>query len=295
MATVLKKIQLYADLVKFEHTIFALPFALSAVLLASGNQWPHLNVVLWVILAMVGGRTFAMGLNRIIDRQIDGANPRTCNRVLAAGKMKAVEAWLLTIISLCLMVFSTLHLPTLCIQLLPLAIFILAVYSYVKRFSSFAHFVLGLALGASTVGGWIAVTGSLSLQAIAFGLAILFWVAGFDIIYACQDVSFDKEYGLFSIPVTWGIKTGLKLSRLFHVLTVLLLCWIGFTLPHLNFFYGLAVGLVAAMLVYEHSLVSHTDLTRINEAFFTVNGLISIGVFCFILLNKILLIEYLLR
>lgn len=286
---VLQKIRLYTDLVKFEHTLFALPFALAAMLLASGPEWPSMNSVFWVIGAMVGGRTYAMGLNRIIDCRIDAKNPRTRNRALPAGRVKRHEAWGITLLSLALMVFATSRLPLLCLQLLPLAIIILSVYSFMKRFSNLSHLVLGLALASSAIGGWIAVTGSLSLTALMFGLAVLFWVAGFDIIYACQDAEFDRQHQLFSIPASWGIATGLQISRVFHAITILLLCLVGFLLPFHAPLYWVAVALTTGMLLYEHSLVSDSDLSRLNEAFFTVNGMISISIFLLILLDKLLL------
>lgn len=295
MTPLLQKIRLYGDLVKFEHTVFALPFALAALLLASGNVWPSGHTVLWVVLAMVGGRTYAMGLNRLVDEKIDGANPRTKNRPLPAGRVGRGEAWALTVLSLVLMTWATWQLPPLCLKLLPLAILILTVYSYVKRFSNLAHLVLGLALGSSAIGGWIAVTGQLSMPAVLFGLAVMFWVAGFDIIYACQDVEFDRSYGLFSIPASWGVRQGLRISRLFHVATVLLLAGVGWMLSFAGMAYWGAVMLVAGMLVYEHSLVSESDLSRVNEAFFTINGLISIGVFLLVLLNKVMLSGLLLQ
>jgi 4-hydroxybenzoate polyprenyltransferase len=291
----LQKIQHYADLVKFEHTVFALPFALSAVLLASGPQWPSLNVVLWVVLAMVGGRTFAMGMNRIIDINIDGKNPRTQNRALPAGRVKIAEAWGLSILALILMVVATFQLPVICRQLLPIALAILILYSYVKRFSNMAHLVLGLALGSSAIGGWIAVTGELSWTALLFGLGVLFWVAGFDIIYACQDVDFDRSHGLFSIPASWSIKTGLRISRVFHVFTVLCLIAVGLLHPYISGIYWGAVGLVAFMLYYEHTLVSDKDLSRVDEAFFMVNGQISLGVMGLIFADKVALVQHLLN
>ncbi len=286
MTFLIQKLKLYADLVKFEHTIFALPFAMSAVLLASASQWPSFQVVLWVILAMVGGRTYAMGLNRIIDHEIDGRNPRTQNRTLPAGRMKRAEAWMLTLLSLALMVLATAQLPVLCLYLLPLAIAILSVYSYIKRFSNLCHFVLGLALASSAIGGWIAVTGTMTLPAILFGLAVLFWVAGFDMIYACQDTDFDRKAGLYSVPASFGVAHALTFSRACHVLTVICLSLVGWWLG-LGIFYWVAVALTAGMLLYEQSLVSETDLSRVNEAFFNVNGIISVGVFLLILLDKL--------
>lgn len=282
----------YADLVKFEHTIFALPFALSAMLLAMpGPQWPSFLTVLWVVLCMVGGRTYAMGLNRLIDAHIDGQNPRTSNRSIPAGRVNRKEAWGLILASGLLLILATSQLPVICIQLLPVAFLILTVYSYMKLFSPLAHLVLGVALGSSAVGGWLAVTGQLAWQPVMFGFAVVFWVAGFDIIYACQDVEFDEEAGLKSIPVALGLDGALKLSRLFHVFTVGLL--VLFALGHLvGLFFWLAIVLTAGMLVYEHWLIRGDGqglirLDKVNEAFFNVNGRISLGVFLLVLLDKI--------
>lgn len=286
LSPLVSRVSLYAELVKFEHTIFALPFALSAMLLATGLGWPNAWTVLWVILAMVGGRTFAMGLNRIIDCQIDGKNPRTAGRTLPAGRLPMAEAWALTLLALGLMVLAVLQLPSLCFKLLPLALAILVLYSYVKRFSALAHLVLGFALGAGAIGGWIAVTGTLTPASVLFGLAVLAWVAGFDIIYACQDVDFDREAGLFSIPASWGVSQGLAISRVLHALTVVCLVAVWFWVPGSGWGFGAAIGLTAAMLLYEHTLVSAQDLSRVNEAFFMVNGVISLLVFGCLLVER---------
>jgi 4-hydroxybenzoate polyprenyltransferase len=278
----------YMELVKFEHTIFALPFALSAMLLACPvNDWPSFSQVFLVLGAMVGGRTFAMGLNRLIDHEIDGKNPRTQGRSIPAGRVKLSEAWALTLLAAALFVVSVWYLPEICWQLLPVAFAILILYSYVKRFSSLAHLVLGVALGSSAVGGWLAVSGELTWLPVIFGFAVVFWVSGFDIIYACQDEAFDRSAGLHSIPVALGAKNALRLSRLFHGLCVGLLLLFGLVYAETGFFYWLAVAIVAGMLIYEHRLVKHDDLSRVNEAFFAVNGQISLTVFVLVLLDKL--------
>jgi 4-hydroxybenzoate polyprenyltransferase len=285
----LERVQEYAELVKFEHTIFALPFALSAMLLACPpSTWPSPWTVLWVLLAMVGGRTYAMALNRLIDHSIDGANPRTKNRSIPAGRVKKAEAWFLTLLAAGLFTAATFQLPTLCQQLLPVAFFILTIYSFVKRFSSMAHLVLGVALGSSAVGGWLAVTGELSWLPVIFGFAVVFWVSGFDLIYACQDYDFDKEAGLHSIPVALGIAGALTLSKVFHLLCVGLLVGFGLLYDATGWGYWLATLITAGMLIYEHRLVSPDNLSQVNEAFFTVNGRISITVFLLVLLDKLL-------
>ena len=282
----------YAELVRFEHTIFALPFALSAMLLATpGSQWPSFFTVIWVILCMVGGRTYAMGLNRLIDARIDGQNPRTQNRSIPAGRVSKKGAWCLTIVSGLLLLLATWQLPFICRLLLPLAFLILTVYSYMKLFSPLAHLVLGIALGSSAVGGWLAVTGELAWQPVVFGFAVVFWVAGFDVIYACQDYEFDQKAGLKSIPVALGLDRALSLSRLFHLLTVALL--VGFALGHpVGLFFWVAILMTAIMLIYEHWLIRGDELSpirleKVNEAFFTVTGRISLAVFFCVLADKL--------
>lgn len=278
----------YAELVKFEHTVFALPFALTAMLLATPpGQWPAVWVVGWILAAMVGGRTYAMALNRLIDATIDGKNPRTQNRSIPAGRVQKAEAWGLVLLSAGLLSLATFQLPLICQQLLPVAFGILTVYSFVKRFSSLAHLVLGLALGSSAVGGWLAVTGDLSWYPVVFGLAIVFWVAGFDIIYACQDYDFDRQARLHSIPVWLGIPGALVLSKIFHALTIVLMVGFGLSYPGVGLGFWLATGVMGGLLVYEHRLVSPQNLTRINEAFFTINGQISMAVFLLVLLDRV--------
>jgi 4-hydroxybenzoate polyprenyltransferase len=289
-----RQVHNYADLVQFEHTIFALPFALSAMLLAAPlHRWPSWTTLLCVVLAMVGGRTYAMGLNRLIDARIDAQNPRTQNRTLPAGRMRQAQAAGLVIGAALLFVGATWPLPLICRQLLPVAFLVLTIYSYVKLFSPLAHLVLGVALGSSAVGGWLAVTGQVTWPPVLFGWAVAFWVAGFDIIYACQDYGFDRESGLKSIPVALGLQRALWVSRLFHLLTVALL--IAFTGLHpTGWGFKAAIGLTAGMLIYEHWLIRGDGdrplrLEQVNAAFFTVNGRISMAVFIFVLLDKLIL------
>lgn len=289
------KIKQYCELVKFEHTVFALPFALSAMLLAQPvKEWPSIVSVIAVLVAMTGGRTYAMGLNRLIDARIDAQNPRTENRAIPAGRVKPLEAWALVGISGLLLVLATLTLPVLCIQLLPLAFLILTLYSYVKRFSMLAHLVLGLALAASAIGGWIAISGQISLPALLFGMTVLLWVTGFDIIYACQDYTFDRKVGLKSIPAALGIQHAITISRLCHLSTAI--CFASFVMlsaPR-SIWLWLAVCLTGGMLLYEHLLIRGKNgetiqIEKINEAFFTVNGQISLAVFVLVILHKLVL------
>lgn len=300
---VIEKTRAYARLVKLEHTVFALPFALSALLLAvpfapvsAFYPWPAPLTVLWVVLAMVGGRTYAMALNRLADATLDRQNPRTQNREIPSGQVKPYEAVALMIGSLALLLGACWPLPLLCKQLLPLAIAILTLYSYTKRFTRWCHLFLGVALGASAIGGWLALTGQWNGGLpVLFGLAVMFWVAGFDVIYACQDAEFDQEAGLFSLPSQLGVAAALKLSRGFHGLTVgflLAFGWVYVTALSLPFLalwgYWLATLLAAAMLVYEHKLVKPDDLSQVNEAFFMVNGQISLAFLGLLLLQTAL-------
>lgn len=291
---IVNRIGRYAELVKFEHTIFALPFALSAMLLATPpGTWPSPWTVLWIVLAMVGGRTYAMGLNRLIDAEIDGRNPRTRNRPIPSGQVSRDEAWRLILASAALLVAATFQLPVICRWLLPVAFLILSAYSYMKLFTSLAHLVLGIALGSSAVGGWLAVTGQLDWLPVIFGWAVVFWVAGFDIIYACQDTEFDQQNGLYSIPARLGIERALAISRVFHGLTILLMLTFAFLYPQSGAGLWSAVILMAGMLVYEHWLIrgdgeNPIRLEKVNEAFFNVNGRISVAVFLLVLLDKLL-------
>lgn len=285
-----EKTALYAEFVKFEHTLFALPFAFSAMVLGCAS-WPQLWTLVWVLMAMVGGRTYAMGVNRLADAHIDKLNPRTQNRPLPSGRISWLEGGLLTLGGLAILVAATFQLPILCVRLLPVAWVILTLYSFMKRFSFASHFVLGLALGSSAIGGWLAVTGQWSWIAVLFGAAILFWVAGFDIIYACLDVHFDRQTGLYSVPAQFGVGIGLCVSRLCHMLTVALLITTGLFLPNLSGMYWLAVLLTAMMLVYEHQLVHDRELSRVNEAFFNVNGLISLSVMVLVVVDRLIFLS----
>lgn len=280
------KIKEYFELIKFEHTIFALPFALSGMLLASGTGFPSIKTFIFVLIAMVGGRTGAMALNRLIDADIDKKNPRTSDRAIPAGRIKKASALILALISFAVMSAAVWQLPLICRQLLPLAILILVAYSFTKRFTHLSHFVLGGALGAAAGGGWLAVSGEFSLPVVLWGFAVVFWVAGFDVIYALQDIEFDRENKLFSIPVLLGTEKSLLAAKIFHILTVILLAGLGLIHP-VGIFYFIGVLFVAAMLVYEHSLLKKDDLSKINAAFFNVNGYVSIGIFLFILIDKL--------
>ena len=277
----------WAEMIKFEHTVFALPFALSGLILAAPGL-PSPSVFFWTVLAFAGARAAAMTLNRLIDSKIDALNPRTADRAIPAGRISSSKAAVATIIAFSVMIIAACQLPRLCLYLSPIAVVWLSFYSFTKRFTWLCHIVLGIALGGAALGGWVAAGGLLDQPAPWFlAFAVATWVAGFDIIYALQDVDFDRKQKLHSIPARFGVGNGLIVSTGLHVLTVASLAAVGFTLG-LGICYWCGVLLVAGMLTYEHSLIKPTDLSKINAAFFTVNGVVSILTFFVFLLDKII-------
>jgi len=282
------KIRALLEMIKFSHTVFAFPFALTGATLASlvSNRWPTLLQIVWICLAMVGARSAAMGLNRIIDAGIDARNPRTANRHIPAGTVSSREAWLFVVGSTALLLLAAWQLNPLCLQLSPLALLFLVLYSYCKRFTALAHLVLGICLAAAPIGAWIALRGDIGWPALVLGFGVLFWVAGFDIFYALQDMDFDREAGLHSLPSRLGAARSIRLARLFHIVMVLLLLSL-VVVPGLGVIYLLGIALVCALLVYEHRLVSAEDLSRLDAAFFNMNGYISVTVFAFTLLDAV--------
>lgn len=284
-----KKITNYFNFIKFEHSIFALPFALSGAFLVKEFGFPEAKIIFLIILAMIGARSFAMSVNRIIDANIDLKNPRTKNREIPEGKIKKSHAIIFSIISLVVFIYAALNLPRICLLLLPIAALWFLIYPLTKRFTYLSHLWLGVALGASVLAGWLACRGEVtSPLPYVLGLAVLFWVAGFDIIYACQDYNFDKENKLYSIPARFGIKNALLISRIFHVFTITLLTLLGKIIAA-SFIYWIGILFVFTMLFYEQSLVKENDLSKVNLAFFTVNGWVSVGFLGFIVLEKLLL------
>jgi 4-hydroxybenzoate polyprenyltransferase len=276
----------WAEMIKIEHTVFALPFALSGLILAN-EQLPSWTVVAWTVLAFAGARAAAMTLNRLIDSSIDARNPRTSTRAIPAGRIGKRQAALFAVLSFGLMLFSASRLPPICLWLSPIAVFWLSFYSFTKRFTWMCHIVLGIALGGAALGGWVAASGAISGAAPWFlALAVTTWVAGFDIIYALQDVAFDQAEKLFSIPSAFGIKNALTISTALHVVTVASLVALGWNL-HLGVIYWLGCVMVAAILTYEHSLVKADDLSKVNAAFFNLNGIMSIMAFAAILADKL--------
>jgi 4-hydroxybenzoate polyprenyltransferase len=269
----------YGRMIKFSHSIFALPFALASAAMASAGRMPWRELP-WIVVAMVGARSAAMGFNRLADQAIDARNPRTASRELPRGVLSRSEVWAFVALSALALVGAAAMLNPLCFVLSPVALLIVLGYSYTKRFTSGSHLVLGLALGIAPVGAWLAVRARFDLAPVVLALAVLCWVAGFDTIYSCQDVDFDRREGLRSLPALLGTRRALAAARLLHVLAVALLASL-FVLVPLHPVYLAGVAAVAALLVYEHSLVSPDDFSRVNAAFFTVNGWISIGYLLF--------------
>ncbi|HEX8550728.1 MAG TPA: UbiA-like polyprenyltransferase [Abditibacteriaceae bacterium] len=264
----------YLELVKFSHTLFALPFALAAMLVASEGH-PQARTFGWILVAMVGARTAAMGFNRIVDRDIDRRNPRTANREIPAGKVSIAQAATLVVISALLFLFASWQLNNLAFWLAFPTLAVLFFYSYCKRFTSLAHFVLGMCLGIAPAGAWVAVRGSLDWPPVALALGIMFWVAGFDVIYATMDNDFDREAGIHSLVQKLGMAKALEAAKFFHAIFIVLLALFGRLIGFPPLYYC-GVGAIAIFLIYEHSMVSERDLRKVNEAFFTVNGAIAV-------------------
>lgn len=278
---IIAKIALVLELIKFPHTIFAMPFAFSSAVLAAGGI-PSLRQIAWIAVAMVGARSGAMGFNRLIDAEIDAANPRTRQRALPMGVVSGGAVFLFSALSLALMVLAAYMLNPLCLKLSPVAIFFLLVYPYTKRFTWLSHIFLGICQFAAPVAAWIAIRGTIDLPGILMGLAALFWVAGFDIFYSFQDIDFDIAYGLKSIPQKIGIGKSLWVVRSFHFLTILCLSSL-LAFAGLGSLFAAGLILIASLLIYEHSLIKQGDLSRLDQAFFTVNGYISLTLFFFTL------------
>lgn len=281
------KVKDYAELVKLEHTIFALPFALGSVLLLA-KEVPSFWKVFWITLALVSGRTLGMALNRLIDEPFDRLNPRTKNWPLVSGALSKGEVKGLILLSCGVFLVSTFFLNLLAFLLSPLVILLLLLYPYSKRFTYFPHLFLGLVYFLIPVGVDVALNASVSLNAVIVGIAMASWVAGFDVLYSLQDYEFDKEHNLRSIPVRFGIEGALRFARVFHLITFLSLLTLGLMHPKLGPIYLLGLLLLSAFLLYEHRLIKPNDLSRINKAFFTVNGYVSIVFFLTVLVDYLL-------
>jgi 4-hydroxybenzoate polyprenyltransferase len=271
------RIRTVLEMIKFEHSVFALPFALTGALLAARatrHGWPTLRQVLWIVTAMVAARSAAMTMNRIADLRYDRENPRTKQRALPAGTLSLQFAWFFTLVAVAVFFVAAWQFNTLALKLAPVAIAILFFYSFTKRFTNWSHLFLGFALGISPAAAWIAVTGSLDLRMLILCAAVTLWVGGFDVLYACQDVEYDQQAGLFSVPKKFGIADALMIARAMHIGVIALLAWLAlsFGLPWPAW---AGITVVASLLGYEHSLVKADDLSKLDAAFFTVNGYIS--------------------
>ncbi len=271
------RIKTVLEMIKFEHSVFALPFALTGALLAARatrQGWPSLSQILWIVVAMVAARSAAMTMNRIADIRYDRENPRTKQRALPTGALSLQFAWLFTLVAVAIFFVAAWRLNPLALKLAPLAIAILFFYSFTKRFTSWSHLFLGFALGISPAAAWIAITGGLDARMLILCAAVTLWVGGFDVLYACQDIEYDRSAGLFSVPKKFGIAKALRVARGMHIGVIALLGWLAFS-------FGLpwpawaGIAIVASLLAYEHSLVKADDLSNLDAAFFTVNGYIS--------------------
>jgi 4-hydroxybenzoate polyprenyltransferase len=280
----LKRLRLTLEMIRFEHSVFALPFALTGALLAFRESGAFVAsgwwTILWIVVAMVGARSAAMAFNRLVDAEIDGRNPRTKGRHIPAGLLSRGFGWGFTAVSVAVFLFASWELNPLCFHLAPVALMVVLSYSFTKRFTHFSHLVLGFALGIAPAAAWIAVRGSLDTRILWLTAAVTFWTAGFDIIYSCQDYEFDRESELFSIPRALGIGPALYVARALHLLMIFSLLMLVWQLQ-LGSLALAGVAAVSALLIYEHTLVKAGDLSRVNAAFFTMNGWVSVLFFVF--------------
>jgi 4-hydroxybenzoate polyprenyltransferase len=268
------------EMIKWEHSVFALPFALCGAVLAAAG-WPAWSKVLWIVVCMITARSAAMAFNRWADARLDAENPRTASRALPAGMLSRGFVAGFTLVMAVAFVFAASRLNRMTLLLSPVALAVLLLYSYTKRFTRFSHLFLGLALGIAPAAAWIAIRGTLDPKILVLTAAVICWVGGFDVLYACQDMTHDRQAGLFSIPQTWGIHAAFWIARSMHILMIGLLCWL-VTLFALNAVAWVGVAIVAGLLLYEHLIVSPGDLRRLNAAFFTMNGIISVVFFAFV-------------
>lgn len=278
-----KKLKIFLEMIKFEHTLFALPFAyMGAVLgaVVSLDRLPTWVEIGWITLAMIGARSAAMGLNRLIDRTIDLRNPRTQGRAIPAGLLSLTEVLLFIVASFGILFLATFNLSSLAVKLLPIAVFFLVFYSYTKRFTWFCHLILGLTIALAPMGGWVAVTGTTNWTTFIFYLSIALWTTGFDIVYACQDIEVDRRDGLHSVPARFGIAKALWIARGCHIATAIGLTSL-FFITDLSWWYFAGLVVSYAILFYEHAIVNEKDLSRMNTSFFTMNGALSCVVFLF--------------
>src|SRR3954465_8523300 len=282
----LRDLKTTLEMIKWEHSVFALPFALTAAMLAAGGP-PRPGQVAWIVVAMVAARSAAMAFNRLADADIDAANPRTATRALPAGHLSKRFVALFVVGAAAALIFAASQLNRLALYLSPVALAVVLLYSYTKRFTRWSHMILGFALGIGPAAAWIAIRGTLDPRILVLTAAVTFWVGAFDILYACQDYEFDCRNGLPSVPRFFGIRNALWVARGLHLAMIGLLVWL-VLLFQLGFVAGIGIALVALLLAYEHSLVSAHDLSKLNAAFFTTNGVVSIVFFVFVAADLLL-------
>lgn len=279
LKTIIEKIKIIFDMIKFPHSIFALPFAFMGMILAE-KRIPSWDKILWITVAMVGARSAAMSFNRLADWRFDAMNPRTKDRALPKGLVTPIQVMVFIIATSTVFIYAASRLSPLAFKLSPFALFIVFFYSYTKRFIFLSHFFLGLSLSLAPIGAWIGVKGVIEYPALLLGGAVLFWLTGFDTLYALQDIDFDRKVGLRSIPQKLGIRKSLYISRLSHLITVILLASLYFVLK-MGYIYLIGLLIVIALLIREHSLVKENDLSKLDMAFFNMNGYISVTIFLF--------------
>lgn len=277
----LSRLRVFLQMIRIEHTLFILPFAFAGAVLSRSGAITFRQVV-WIILAMVGARTAAMAFNRLVDQDYDAKNPRTMNRALPKGLLSRPRVWGYFLVAVALYLLSAFELNWLCFILSPFALFFLLFYSYTKRFTWLSHLFLGFAEALAPAGAWLAVAGMIERPVIWLAFGVMFWVAGFDVLYATQDIDFDRREGLHSIPQRFGLKASFIWARAFHLATLFFFALVGVELS-LGWVYWAGLVASAGLLAYEHAIVSPSDLRRLNTAFFTVNGIVSVAFFGFTL------------
>ncbi|GGG80668.1 UbiA-like polyprenyltransferase [Edaphobacter dinghuensis] len=286
MTSLWKSTAVTLEMIKWEHSIFALPFALTGAVLAA-DGWPPLRVLGWIVVCMVAARSAAMAFNRLVDARLDAANPRTSMRAIPAGALSSNFVGGFVVISVVVFAVGAAMLNKLTLELAPLALIVVLAYSYMKRITRWSHLVLGLALGIAPSAAWIAVRGSLDLRIVVLTAAVLLWVGGFDVLYACQDFEHDRKVGLNSVPQSFGVGAAFWIARIMHLGMLMLLCWL-IVLFGLGKVAVFGVALVALLLLYEHLIISPKDMRRMNAAFFTLNGVISVVFFGFVAADVLL-------
>jgi 4-hydroxybenzoate polyprenyltransferase len=286
MTSLWKSTVVTLEMIKWEHSVFALPFALTGAVLAAGG-WPPLPVLGWIVLSMVAARSAAMAFNRLVDARLDAANPRTAMRALPAGTLSSRFVGGFVVIAAVAFLLAAAMLNRLSLELAPVALAVALTYSYMKRVTRWSHLVLGLALGIAPSAAWIAVRGTLDVRIVVLTGAVLLWVGGFDVLYACQDFEHDRRVGLNSVPQAFGLEAAFWIARAMHLGMLMMLCWL-INLFGLGRLSMLGAGLVAALLLYEHVIISPRDMRRMNAAFFTLNGVVSVIFFGFVATDVLL-------